>query len=70
MHTILQLWNQNLWNTLLKCTIDDSDAQQGSRTTGLGSALEPEGLDKVATVKPPFTLSCGNSVPKGEKNMG
>lgn len=41
---------------------DDSDAQERLRTTGLGSALEPEGLDKLATFKQPFTLSCRNSV--------
>lgn len=70
MQTVLQLWDQNPWNILLKCIIDDSDAQQRLRTTGLGSALEPEGLDKLATLKQPFTLLCGNSVLKGEKNMG
>lgn len=33
------------------CFTDDSDTHQKLRTTGLGSALEPKGLDKVDNLK-------------------
>ena len=49
----------------------DCDAWQRLRTTGLGSALEPEILDKVGSLKQFFTLSYGNGVVKDkEESMG
>lgn len=52
------------------CFTDDSDTHQKLRTTGLGSALEPEVWTKLTTLKQTFTLSCGNSLIKGEESMG
>lgn len=38
------------------CFTDDSDTHQKLRTTGLGSALEPEGLDKVDNLETNFHI--------------
>lgn len=38
--------------------------------TDLGVSLEPEGLDKIDNLKQPITMSCGNSIIKGEESMG
>ena len=38
------------------CFTDDSDLHQKLRTTGLGSALEPKGLDKVDNLKTNFHI--------------
>lgn len=38
--------------------------------TDLGVSLEPEGLDRIDNLKQPITMSCDNSIIKGEESMG